>query len=58
MHPNPVYRTAARGRNLEFAEERGFGVLAVGGESAGMPPLLSHRYSIEEEGFMYETLLA
>ena len=50
MHPNPVYRTAARERNLEFAEERGFGVLAVGGESAGMPPLLSHIPFILSDG--------
>ena len=42
MHPNPVYRNASCERNLEFAEKRGFAVLAVGGENAGQSPLLSH----------------
>ena len=42
MHPNPVYRNASCKSNLEFAKERGFGVLAVGGENAGQSPHLSH----------------
>lgn len=42
MHPNPVYRNASHERNLEFAEKRGFAVLAVGNENAGQSPLLSH----------------
>lgn len=42
MHPNPLYRTASRRRNLEFAHGRGFGVLAVGGGEAGGAPLLAH----------------
>ena len=39
MHPNPVYHTADAARNLGFARDRGFGVLAVGGSGA---PMLSH----------------
>ncbi|WP_164662284.1 FMN-binding negative transcriptional regulator [Tropicibacter sp. Alg240-R139] len=39
MHPNPVFRTADHETNLQFARERGFGVLAVSVEGA---PLLSH----------------
>lgn len=39
MHPNPAFRGEARTRNLAFARERGFGVLAVGSEG---PPLMSH----------------
>ncbi len=42
MHPNSEYRKASRERNLEFAERRGFAVLAVGGENAGQLPLVSH----------------
>jgi transcriptional regulator len=36
MHPNPVFHTEDDARNLAFAADRGFGVLAVDG------PLLSH----------------
>ena len=39
MHPNPVFRQTARARNIAFAREQGFGILAVGTEAA---PLLSH----------------
>ncbi|GAB5439293.1 FMN-binding negative transcriptional regulator [Falsiruegeria mediterranea] len=39
MHPNPVFRTAEHETNLQFARERGFGVLAVSVDGA---PLLSH----------------
>lgn len=39
MHPNPVFHDADAQRNLGFARERGFGVLAVNGDSG---PLLSH----------------
>lgn len=31
MHPNPSFRGASRERNLTFARQRGFGVLAVNG---------------------------
>ncbi len=40
MHPNPVYRTIEAGKNLDFARERGFGVLALSVDGAA--PLLSH----------------
>lgn len=40
MHPNPIYRKAARRQNLDFAERTGFGILAVGDENGA--PLLSH----------------
>ena len=39
MHPNPVFHDADTRRNLDFARERGFGVLAVNGEAL---PMLSH----------------
>ena len=32
MHPNQVYHRADAQRNLDFARERAFGVLAVSGE--------------------------
>ncbi|MDD9993614.1 MAG: FMN-binding negative transcriptional regulator [Rhodospirillales bacterium] len=38
MHSNPAFRQASRDRNLRFAAQRGFGVLAIDG--AG--PLVSH----------------
>ncbi len=38
MHSNPAFRQASRNRNLRFAAQRGFGVLAIDG--AG--PLVSH----------------
>lgn len=39
MHPNPIFHTADAAKNLDFARERGFGVLAV---TAGGAPLLAH----------------
>lgn len=39
MHPNPVFRDASHEQNIEFARERGFGTLAINGETA---PLLAH----------------
>jgi transcriptional regulator len=39
MHPNPIYHDADRARNIAFARERGFGVLAATGPDG---PLLSH----------------
>jgi len=39
MHPNPAFRRTARDRNLAFARDRGFGILAV---NAADGPLLSH----------------
>lgn len=39
MHPNPIFHDADFSRNLGFARERGFGVLAVNGADG---PLISH----------------
>jgi transcriptional regulator len=39
MHPNPIFHDAEATRNLDFARERGFGVLAVNAEAG---PLISH----------------
>ena len=41
MHPSPLFRKTSREKNLAFARERSFGVLAVGGADAD-GPLLSH----------------
>ena len=38
MHPNPAFQRVSRDRNLQFAAQRGFGVLAIDG--AG--PFVSH----------------
>ena len=37
MHPNRVHRQATPERNLAFARERGFGMLAVGNGEADAP---------------------
>lgn len=48
MHPNPAFRGETAARNLEFAREAGFGVLAV---AAGGAPLLSHvPFLLSEDG--------
>lgn len=39
MHPNPVFHDADTGRNIAYAQARGFGILAVNGEDG---PLVSH----------------
>ncbi|KIN78700.1 FMN-binding negative transcriptional regulator [Sulfitobacter mediterraneus] len=39
MHPNPIFHDADDARNVAFARERGFGVLAAQGADA---PMLSH----------------
>ena len=39
MHPNPAFRTPDEARDLAFAAERGFGVLAANGPAA---PHLAH----------------
>ena len=39
MHPNPIYHDADAARNLAFARDVGFGVLAVNGAAV---PMLSH----------------
>ena len=48
MHPNPVFHTQTDERNLAFARERAFGVLAVCGPDG---PLLSHiPFLLDEDG--------
>ena len=39
MHPNPIYHEADHARNIAFARERGFGMLAANGDGG---PMLSH----------------
>ncbi len=39
MHPNLAFRTPPRTRNLDFARERGFGILSINGENG---PIASH----------------
>ncbi|TMV05557.1 FMN-binding negative transcriptional regulator [Ruegeria sediminis] len=52
MHPNPAFRAEDRTRNIGFARERAFGVLAVPGEDA---PLLSHvPFLLDEAGEVAE----
>ena len=40
MHPNPIYHTESPDRNLAWARERGFGILAVSAPDAA--PMLAH----------------
>lgn len=47
MHPNAAFRQTPADRNLSFARSRGFGILALGGET----PLLSHiPFLLSEDG--------
>lgn len=39
MHPNPIYHSADAARNLGYARDRAFGVLAINGPDG---PLLAH----------------
>lgn len=39
MHPNPIFRSEAEQRNLDFARQRGFGILTLAGPDG---PLASH----------------
>lgn len=55
MHPNPIFRGEDDIRNLGFARERGFGVLAVPHEEM---PLLAHvPFLIDAEGASLEVHL-
>ncbi len=48
MHPNLSFRTTPEERNLAFARERGFGILAVNAETG---PLLAHiPFALPESG--------
>lgn len=52
MHPNPIYHDADFARNVGFARDRGFGVLAVNGADG---PLISHvPFLINAEGTIAE----
>ncbi|MGV6805807.1 MAG: FMN-binding negative transcriptional regulator [Ruegeria sp.] len=52
MHPNPAFRAEDRARHIDFARERGFGVLAVSTEEA---PLISHvPFLLSEDGTVAE----
>ena len=48
MHPNPVFRKTPEETNVDFARERGFGVLSVNGEYG---PLIAHiPFALSEDG--------
>lgn len=48
MHPNPAFRKADAARNIAFAREQGFGLLAVATQGA---PLISHiPFVLSEDG--------
>ncbi|APX13026.1 FMN-binding negative transcriptional regulator [Tateyamaria omphalii] len=48
MHPNPIFHTETADRNIAFARERAFGVLAVNSEDG---PMMAHiPFLIDEEG--------
>lgn len=48
MHPNLAFRQTPQERNIAFAREQGFGILAVGTEAA---PLMSHvPFLLSEDG--------
>src|SRR6056297_4116552 len=48
MHPNPAFRQADTARNIAFAREQGFGLLAV---ATGEAPLISHiPFLLSEDG--------
>lgn len=48
MHPNPVFHTQDAAFNLDYAQDRAFGVLAVNGPDG---PLLSHiPFLVDDDG--------
>jgi transcriptional regulator len=52
MHPNPIYHDADADRNLAFARDRAFGVLAISGEDG---PWMAHvPFLLSEDGNMAE----
>ena len=52
MHPNPIYHDADAARNLAFARDVGFGMLAVNGNGA---PMLSHvPFLLSDDGAVVE----
>jgi len=52
MHPNPIFRKTPEGRNIAFAREIGFGMLAISTPDA---PLISHiPFLLSEDGKLVE----
>ncbi|MEM6761090.1 MAG: FMN-binding negative transcriptional regulator [Pseudomonadota bacterium] len=52
MHPNPVFHTETAQRNLDYARDRAFGVLAVATEAV---PLLAHvPFLLSDDGAIAE----
>lgn len=54
MHPNPIYRSADAARNIGFARDRGFGVLAVADPKGGAPMLSHVPFVLTDDGAMAE----
>jgi len=55
MHPNPAFRKTGAARNIEFARERGFGILSI---NADQGPLLSHiPFQLSQDGEYIEAHL-
>ena len=54
MHPNPIYRSADTVRNLAFARDRSFGVIAVTDPQGGAPMLSHVPFVLSEDGAMAE----
>lgn len=52
MHPNPVYRGVGDARNIAFARDRAYGMLAINGDDG---PLVSHiPFILAKDGQMAE----
>ena len=52
MHPNPAFRKASQSSALEFASQRGFGILSINGEDG---PIAAHvPFIISEDGTYIE----
>ncbi len=52
MHPNPIFRKASHTSALEFAKQRGFGILSINGEDG---PIAAHvPFIVSEDGTYIE----
>ncbi|MEO9515034.1 MAG: FMN-binding negative transcriptional regulator [Paracoccaceae bacterium] len=52
MHPNPIFHTESEARNVKYARERGFGVMAINGSDG---PLMAHiPFLLAEDGAVLE----
>ena len=52
MHPNPIFHTESEARNVKYARERGFGVMAINGSDG---PLMAHiPFLLSEDGAVLE----